>query len=239
MGDIDWKGLALVVGTGGIGQAVTERLRQCWPDLTVITAGRQNGSGQQLQLDLESDADLASLAPRLRRYEEPLRLVFNCSGRLHGPGLQPEKRLSQVTREALTEQFAINAFAPVLLAKAVEPLLKRDQPFHYASLSARVGSIGDNRSGGWYGYRAAKSAQNQLLKTLSVEWSRRWPQATVTLLHPGTTDTNLSKPFQSFVPPEKLFSPERAAEQLLTVLRGQTPAESGSFLAWDGQPIDW
>ena len=239
MGDANWKGLALIVGTGGIGEAITTALaRQC-PGLTVITAGRQGGSLQQLQLDLESDADLARLASDLQQFEQPLRLVFNCSGRLHGPGLIPEKRLSQVCRAALAEQFAINAFAPVLLAKAVEPLLERNRPFHFASLSARVGSIGDNRSGGWYSYRAAKSAQNQLLKTLSIEWNRRWPNATVSLLHPGTTDTALSKPFQSFVPPEKLFSPERAAEQLLNVLMQQTPETSGSFLAWDGQPIDW
>ena len=239
MHDDNWNGLALVVGTGGIGQAICERLQQRFPDLTLVTAGREGGSRHQVQLDLESDADLGLLAPALQQFGKPLRLVFNCSGRLHGPGLKPEKRLTQVTREALAEQFSINAFAPVLLAKAVEPLFERDRPVHFASLSARVGSISDNRTGGWYAYRAAKSAQNQLLKTLSVEWSRRWPNATVTLLHPGTTDTALSKPFQSFVPPEKLFSPERAADQLLTVLSTQTPQQSGSFLAWDGQPIDW
>ena len=239
MHDNNWNGLALVVGTGGIGQAISERLQQRFPDLTLVTAGREGGSRHQVQLDLESDADLGLLAPALQQFGKPLRLVFNCSGRLHGPGLKPEKRLTQVTREALAEQFSINAFAPVLLAKAVEPLFERDRPVHFASLSARVGSISDNRTGGWYAYRAAKSAQNQLLKTLSVEWSRRWPNATVTLLHPGTTDTALSKPFQSFVPPEKLFSPERAADQLLTVLSTQTPQQSGSFLAWDGQPIDW
>ena len=239
MHDDNWNGLALVVGTGGIGQAISERLQQRFPDLTLVTAGREGGSRHQVQLDLESDADLGLLAPALQQFGKPLRLVFNCSGRLHGPGLKPEKRLTQVTREALAEQFSINAFAPVLLAKAVEPLFERDRPVHFASLSARVGSISDNRTGGWYAYRAAKSAQNQLLKTLSVEWSRRWPNATVTLLHPGTTDTALSKPFQSFVPPEKLFSPERAADQLLTVLSTQTPQQSGSFLAWDGQPIDW
>ena len=239
MHDDNWKGLALVVGTGGIGQAICERLQQRFPDLTLVTAGREGGSRHQVQLDLESDTDLERLAPALQQFGKPLRLVFNCSGRLHGPGLKPEKRLTQVTREALAEQFSINAFAPVLLAKAVEPLFERDRPVHFASLSARVGSISDNRTGGWYAYRAAKSAQNQLLKTLSVEWSRRWPNATVTLLHPGTTDTALSKPFQSFVPPEKLFSPERAADQLLTVLSTQTPQQSGSFLAWDGQPIDW
>ena len=239
MGDTAWQGLALVVGSGGIGEAVATALEQRWPDLTVVTAGRRSNGRDQVQLDLESDADLEQLAPTLQGYGQPLRLVFNCSGRLHGPGLQPEKRLSQVTRAALSEQFAINAFAPVMLAKAVEPLLDRRHPFHFASLSARVGSIGDNRTGGWYGYRAAKAAQNQLLKTLSIEWSRRWPNATVTLLHPGTTDTALSKPFQSFVPPEKLFTPQRAAAQLLAVLAEQTPERSGSFIAWDGQLIGW
>ena len=165
--------------------------------------------------------------------------MFNCSGRLHGPGLQPEKRLQQIDRSQLEQQFGINAMAPILLAKAIEPLLQRDQPFHFASLSARVGSIGDNRTGGWYGYRAAKAAQNQLLRCLSIEWTRRWPLATVSLLHPGTTDTDLSRPFQSFVAPEKLFSPERAARQLVKVLLQQTPEHSGAFLAWDGQSIDW
>ena len=137
------------------------------------------------------------------------------------------------------ESFRINAAGPLLLAKAVEPAIRRDQPFHFASLSARVGSIGDNRSGGWYAYRSAKAAQNMMLRTLSVEWARRYPEATVTVLHPGTTDTPLSEPFQSFVPPEKLFSPKRTADYLLNVLLQQTPEQSGAFLAWDGQSIPW
>ena len=205
----------------------------------MITAGRQGPPVQELSLDLERDTDLEALTECLRAEAADVRLVVNATGRLHGPGLVPEKRLRQVERSALMEQFTINAIAPVLLARAVEPLLGRDRPFHFASLSARVGSIGDNRSGGWYSYRAAKAAQNQLLKSLSIEWRRRWPLATVTLLHPGTTDTALSKPFQTFVPPEKLFTPQRAAEQLVDVLLAQGPEDSGAFLAWDGQPIDW
>ena len=102
-----------------------------------------------------------------------------------------------------------------------------------------MGSIGDNQLGGWYAYRAAKAAQNQLLKTLAIEWSRRLPLACVTLLHPGTTATALSEPFQAGVPPERLFSPQRAAKQLLDVLETQGPVQSGSFLAWDGQSIPW
>ncbi len=234
-----WSGLALVVGPGGIGSAVAAELSRSCPELKVLTAGRHGPPACSVQLDMESDRDLDRLATTLRAEERPLRLVFNCSGRLHGPELQPEKRLQQVGRSALEQQFGINAIAPILLAKAIEPLLQRNQPFHFASLSARVGSIGDNRTGGWYGYRAAKAAQNQLLRSLSIEWARRWPLATVSLLHPGTTDTALSRPFQSFVAPEKLFSPERAARQLVEVLLQQTPAQSGAFLAWDGQSIDW
>jgi len=235
----NWSGLALVVGPGGIGSAVAAELSQSCPELKVLTAGRHGPPACSLRLDIENDRDLDRLATTLRAEERPLRLVFNCSGRLHGPELQPEKRLQQVERSALEQQFGINAIAPILLAKAIEPLLQRNQPFHFASLSARVGSIGDNRTGGWYGYRAAKAAQNQLLRSLSIEWARRWPLATVSLLHPGTTDTALSRPFQSFVAPEKLFSPERAARQLVAVLLQQTPAQSGAFLAWDGQSIDW
>ncbi|AII43437.1 hypothetical protein KR100_08695 [Synechococcus sp. KORDI-100] len=237
--DQSWTGTALVVGAGGIGSAVALELSQRFPELTVLTCGRQGPPDQDLKIDLEDDASLDHFTGALQARGDRLRLLFNCSGRLHGPELQPEKRLKQVNRRQLEQQFAINAIAPVLLARAVEPLLKRDQPFHFASLSARVGSIGDNRSGGWYGYRAAKAAQNQLLRCLSLEWSRRWPQTTVTLLHPGTTDTELSKPFQSFVPAEKLFSPQRAAGHLIDVLVRQTPETTGRFLAWDGQEIVW
>ena len=191
-------------------------------------------------MDFIDERSVAQAADIVERDGEGLDVIIVCGGVLHSPdGLRPERRLSEVRVDHLVRSFSVNAVGPLLVAKHFERLLPRRGRSVFASLSARVGSIGDNRSGGWYSYRAAKSAQNQLLKTLSIEWSRRWPNATVSLLHPGTTDTALSKPFQSFVPPEKLFSPERAAEQLLNVLMQQTPETSGSFLAWDGQPIDW
>jgi NAD(P)-dependent dehydrogenase (short-subunit alcohol dehydrogenase family) len=102
-----------------------------------------------------------------------------------------------------------------------------------------VGSIGDNQLGGWYAYRAAKAAQNQLLRTLALEWRRRRPQGCVSLLHPGTTATALSAPFQAGVPPGRLFSPERSAGQLLDVLESLGAEQTGHFWAWDGQPIPW
>ncbi len=234
-----WQGRALVVGGGGIGRSVQQELAKRCPELQVTLATRSPRSTNEWLLDLESEDSLASLSIRLSDDPQPLRLVFNATGRLHGPSIQPEKRLQHVQWHALSESFQINAAGPLLLAKAVEPFLVRNHPFHFASLSARVGSIGDNRSGGWYAYRSAKAAQNMMLRCLSLEWSRRLPMATVTLLHPGTTDTELSKPFHSFVPKGQLFTPNRAAGHLLDVLLAQTPADSGQFLAWDGQVIPW
>ena len=231
-----WRGHALVVGPGGIGQALLDALPLRAPHLRLWSAGRGRGD---LRVDLEDPASLEAFGARVARDLAPLRLVICAAGALHGEGWQPEKRLSQVNVEGLRRSFAVNAWGPLLLAQAVEAALPRDEPVHLASLSARVGSIGDNRLGGWYGYRAAKAAQNQLLRTLALEWRRRLPLACVTLLHPGTTATALSQPFQGSVPPGKLFAPERAAGHLLDVLETQTPEHSGSFLAWDGQPIPW
>lgn len=239
-----WSGRALVVGAGGIGRALAKALPRIFPDLAVTLCGRTVAGSDGWSVDLESEQSLQQLQSRLLEDTLPLRLVINASGLLHrhqptGQALQPEKRLNQVSPDALKASFSVNAMAPLLLAQAIEPCLDRSLPFHFASLSARVGSIGDNRSGGWYAYRGAKAAQNMYLRCLSLEWSRRFPRSTVLMLHPGTTDTALSKPFQSFVPPDKLFSPERAADQLIQVISAQGPAQSGAFLAWDGQSIPW
>lgn len=234
-----WKGRALVVGAGGIGRALSVELARRHPSLEVTLATRHPTTDDVWTVDLQCPDSLSKLTEQLSADSHPLRVVINATGRLHSPSYQPEKRLQHAEQSALLDSFAINAAGPLLLAKSVEPVVARDRPFHFASLSARVGSISDNRSGGWYAYRAAKAAQNMMLRCLSLEWARRLPLTTVTLLHPGTTDTALSQPFQSFVPKEKLFSPERAAGHLLDVLLHQTPTDTGRFLAWDGQDIPW
>jgi NAD(P)-dependent dehydrogenase (short-subunit alcohol dehydrogenase family) len=231
-----WEGQALVVGPGGLGRALAAELARRAPFLRVRTAGRR---GADLALDLDDDGSLERFSAMAARDLTPLRVVINTAGLLHDGPLQPEKRLCQVRRQALERSFAVNAFGPLLLAQAIEPALAKDGPVHFASLSARVGSIGDNRLGGWYSYRAAKAAQNQLLRTLAIEWQRRLPQACVTLLHPGTVATPLSAPFSGSQAPSALFTPERSASHLLDVLEGQTVAASGAFLAWDGQPVPW
>ncbi|MFY8148477.1 MAG: SDR family oxidoreductase [Prochlorococcaceae cyanobacterium] len=240
-----WQGQALVVGGGGIGSALLGALARRAPGLELHLAGRcppQAPPGIPvgwLPLDLTDDESLETFRHQARTVLPRLRLVLNTAGLLHDGPLQPEKRLAQVQRSALERSFAVNAYGPILLARAVEPCFSRGEAVHFASLSARVGSIGDNRLGGWYAYRAAKAAQNQLLRTLALEWQRRLPLACVSLLHPGTTATELSAPFRGSVPPEKLFTPERAAGQLLDVLEGLGPADSGSFRAWDGSEIPW
>ncbi len=258
----DWTGHALVVGGGGIGEALLQGLAARAPGLQLWCGQRRSplgdgaaGSGDgastaeadattpgpvhRFNLDVGDEVSLADLQQRALAQLTPLRLVIYTAGLLHDAAMTPEKRLSQVRRQQLERSFSVNAWGPLLVAQAVEAALPLDRPVLLASLSARVGSIGDNRLGGWYAYRAAKAAQNQLLTTLAIEWRRRLPQACVTVLHPGTTATALSAPFRSGVPPEKLFSPERAASQLLDVLERQSAVDSGRFLAWDGSAIPW
>lgn len=194
---------------------------------------------RMIDADLTDEADIAALATRVRERDERLHLVINAAGVLHDATLRPEKSVNELTRDALARSFALNAFAPILLGRALMPLFDRDEGSVFASISARVGSIGDNRLGGWYAYRAAKAAQNQLIRTFAIEVARRNPKACCLLLHPGTVDTPLSAPFQANVPTEKLFSVERASQQLLDIIAASTPADSGRFIAWDGSDIPW
>ena len=191
-----------------------------------------------IDADLTDDAGLAAVGDAMRAVDA-LHVVVNAAGLLHGAEVAPEKSLEQVARASLERVFALNAFAPVLLARALMPVLCRGEPAVFASLSARVGSIGDNRAGGWYAYRASKAAQNQLMRTFSIEWRRRNRLGTCLLLHPGTVDTPLSTPFQARVPADRLFDPDTAAAHLLGIIARATPADSGRFLAWDGIDVPW
>jgi NAD(P)-dependent dehydrogenase (short-subunit alcohol dehydrogenase family) len=193
-----------------------------------------------LELDVTKEASLASAVRFAAEEGASLDLVINCAGFLHRPGgPQPERRLAEVRWDWLLESFAVNAAGPLLLAKHIEPLLPRRERAVFASLSARVGSIGDNHLGGWYGYRGAKAAQNMFIRTLSIELARRARGAICVALHPGTTDTDLSRPFQGGVPPGKLFTAERAVDQLLRVIDGLVIANTGGFYGWNGEKLPW
>ena len=233
------EGLALVVGAGGIGRQIAEDLASKENNLEVILCGRKNGFKNFWELDIENENSLKDFRDKLSKSKLNLRLVLNATGRLHSEKLNPEKRLQHINKENLIESFSINAFAPILLAKTIEEFINKELEFNFASISARVGSITDNKTGGWYDYRAAKSAQNQLFKSLSIEWARKYPKAIITLLHPGTVDTNLSKPFHKFVPKDKLFSPQKTPNHIIDILQNQKKKDSGKFIAWDGKEIPW
>ncbi|MBT2785933.1 MULTISPECIES: SDR family NAD(P)-dependent oxidoreductase [unclassified Halomonas] len=236
---------ALVVGaSGGIGAAIIKQLLSSSQVGHIIAVSRQppridNPRLTYLMLDVSQERGRQALKKELAA--QPIHFFFNAIGILHDDAhrLVPEKRLDQLSAESLAHTMNINAFVPILLLAALKDSFKGSHPAVIASLSARVGSIGDNQLGGWYSYRASKAAHNMLLKTASIELKRLNKQSTVLCLHPGTTDTALSKPFQARVSDDKLFTPAFVAEQLLAVIARRTPDDSGTFWAWDGQPIDW
>ncbi|MHA6195375.1 SDR family NAD(P)-dependent oxidoreductase [Pseudomonas wadenswilerensis] len=188
--------------------------------------------------DARDEQALGRLAAGVTASCPHLHLVLSTLGILHQDGAKAEKSLAQLDLAGLQASFASNTFAPILLLKHLLPLLRKE-PATFAALSARVGSIGDNRLGGWYSYRASKAALNQLLHTASIELKRLNPAATVLILHPGTTDTELSRPFQGNVPEGKLFQTDFAARCLLELTGRLGPADSGSFRGWDGERIEW
>lgn len=235
-------GSAIVFGAGGaIGRALAARLVD-EGDYAEIHAGQRGNPGADLpgtvpfrfQLD-----DEASIAAALERLAAPPRLVVVATGLLHDEarGIIPEKSLRALDARVMAEVLAANAIGPALIAKHCLSRLPRDGRAVFAVLSARVGSIGDNRLGGWHSYRASKAALNMLVRNFAIELERSHPQAVIAALHPGTVDSRLSAPFQRGVAQGRLFSPDQVAGCLLDVLASLGPADSGGHFAWDGARI--
>jgi NAD(P)-dependent dehydrogenase (short-subunit alcohol dehydrogenase family) len=190
-----------------------------------------------LSVDVTEESSISHAATRVSDEAGELSLLVNVAGVLHGPGFGPEKRLAQIQPEALRHAFEVNAFGPLLVAKHFSQLLRHPRRAVLANLSARVGSISDNRLGGWYAYRGSKAAQNMFTKTLSIELGRIAPNAIVVGLHPGTVDTALSKPFQRNVPAKQLQSPRTAVSALLGVIDAVTANDTGKVFDFRGAEI--
>lgn len=224
--------IAVVVGSGGIGAALADALRVQAEFDEVIVLGRRSTPA----LDLLDEASVAACAAWLAA-RGSLELAIDATGILHGPGMAPEKSWRELDPAVLAQAFAINAIGPALLMKHFLPLLPRDRRALFATLSAKVGSIGDNRLGGWYAYRASKAALNQLVRTASIELRRSRPRAICVALHPGTVDTGLSAPFAKSG--LQVQPPALAAKRLLTVLAGLTVEDSGEFFDYRGERLPW
>ena len=222
---------ALVIGAGGaIGAAFVELLRADPRCGSVIALQRSSAPA----IDFARPGSVAEAAAALRA-QAPWQLLLVASGVLHGPGFSPEKRLADIDALALEQVLRINTVGPALVLRHFAPLLDRQRSL-FGVLSAKVGSIGDNRLGGWYGYRASKAALNMLLKTAAIELRRSHPGAVLAALHPGTVRSALSRPFRG---DEIGRDPAQAAAELLAVLDGLQAEDSGAFVAYDGERLPW
>ncbi|MEQ9435735.1 SDR family NAD(P)-dependent oxidoreductase [Hyphomonas sp.] len=233
---------AIIFGaSGGIGRALTTRLA-ARPDMTLVHAVSRSPVPASRKItphtaDITRETDLETLAARLKA-EGPFGLVIVATGLLSNKnGLSPEKSSRQQSLDAFEQVFRVNTFGPALVAKHMLPLMPRKGRAVFAALSARVGSISDNRLGGWHAYRASKAALNMLVRNYAIEQARINNQFIAVTLHPGTVDTGLSQPFQSNVPDAQLFTPDQSAEYLLNVLDGLTPADTGKCFDWAGKQV--
>ncbi len=221
---------ALVIGnSGALGQAFCEHLRND-PGCAGVT---ELGRATTPAVDLEEPASIAAAAQSLA-HQAPYQLIVLTSGLLHRQGVQPEKSLAALEPEALQAVFQVNALGPAMVLRDFLPLLDRKGAM--AVLSARVGSIGDNRLGGWYAYRASKAALNMLVKTAAIELARQSPHARLLSLHPGTVQSALSQPFRGAAAARPAA---QAAMELLAVIDRSLPADSGGFFSYNGERIEW
>jgi NAD(P)-dependent dehydrogenase (short-subunit alcohol dehydrogenase family) len=243
------KTAAIVVGAnGGIGYAAVQCFEKDEQIDHVFAISRSLHTGASLNdlntTWLKSDSSEQSIADICRQIGSSIfsvRYIVVATGILHNSdnGIKPEKRIESLASEALHEVFNINTFLPLQWLKGFTVLLNKNNQTNIGVLSARVGSIEDNRLGGWYSYRASKAALNMLLKTLAVEYQRRFPKTKLTSFHPGTTKTALSRPFQAGVPEHKLFTVEFVAQRLHQLLQVSPPDGELSFQDWDHKKIPW
>lgn len=224
---------ALVLGSsGGIGTQVVTLLSEMTQCGSVVGLCRSSTP----PVDLVNERSIAQATKALATQGRTFSIIFDATGALSIHNKGPEKSLSDIDPQVMAEAFAINSIGPALLFKHFAPLLVQDGKSVFATLSARVGSIGDNRLGGWYAYRASKAALNQVVKTAAIEIARKRPDAVCLALHPGTVKTALTR---AYARGRYTHSPQDAARKLLTVIDNATPEQNGQFLAYDGSAIPW
>lgn len=223
---------AIVVGaSGGIGVALADALTS-----SGYTKVHRLARSGPIACDLTDPASIAA-AVATALDGPPVTSAIIATGLLHDAGHGPEKALRELDAGWLAQQFAVNAIGPALILSHLLPKLPRDRPVRVAALGARVGSISDNRLGGWYGYRASKAALHQIVRTASIEWARSHNAGVLVALHPGTVETRLSAPFSRSTEGKRPLTPAESAAALLAVLDSLTPAESGRIFDWQGQEI--
>lgn len=232
-------------GNGGIGAALISRIRHVLPSASINATWHKappppDSVVNWSQVDLGSEKSIQQFAAQF----DQVHWIINAVGVLHQESLMPEKNLQQLDPDYFMQNMQLNALPALLLAKHFKSALRKaadtsEIDLQFTTVSARVGSIEDNRLGGWHSYRCSKAALNMAIKNISIEWRRTLPSVCVTALHPGTTNTALSAPFQRNVPDGKLFTAEKTANYLVALLSTLRAADTGKFLAYDGVEIPW
>lgn len=231
--NIQAKNIAIIGSSGAIGKAFTNLLTKKYPHANIYSFSQNN---QRYNINYSNEKSINSAA-NIASEKGLLDLVVVANGILHNNEVMPEKSLKELSKIKFNYLFNANVVIPALIAKYFLPKLNRDNTAKFAMLSAKVGSITDNQIGGWYSYRASKAALNMIIKNASIEIARRNQKAIIVGLHPGTVDSNLSKPFKHSISINKVFTPEYSVSKLLTVLEDLTPDQSGKCFAWNGEEI--
>lgn len=239
---------ALIIGAaGGIGRALLDQqiAAQAQGQIDQLFAV----SRQPKPSDIPAAVEWFQVDGTLQGYQQAfqdlesrdikLHHIISTIGWLHQGDWGPERRIEALNEAQLAEYFAVNASLPILILQALKPLLPKNEPAVVAQLGAKVASISDNHLGGWYGYRASKAALNMLFKTAAIEFKRTHKQLCLAVIHPGTTDTELSKPFQQRIADDSLFTPELSAQRILAVIANLSPEQSGGFWFWDGKALPY
>lgn len=237
---------ALILGAGAIGSAMAREINRLNPSCRIFATKRVFSptpenlpeSARILELDPKSERSWNYLVEAIKEETSVLDLVVCTFGLLHNESLKPEKKLEDITLDGLRESFTVNAFAPALAAKHLLPFLSKETPNVFGFLSAKVGSIADDHLGGWHSYRASKAALNMLVKNIAIEFQRRRLKTVALALHPGTTDSKLSRPYLG-ASGLKVWTPEETASHLLEVLEGATERQTGHFENWDGSELPY
>ena len=240
--------VAIVIGsTSRIAISLIERLTSDLSFTNIIAISRQFSDKAETSFGHKvsyfqsdySEESIGKICEQLSSHKGKKSRVFICNGILHDSHLQPEKRIEDIKPENLHKVFEVNAIIPMIWVKCLKQVLANERDCVVTVFSARIGSIEDNRKGGWYAYRASKAALNMLLKTAAIEFERVAKGTRFLVFHPGTTDTPLSKPFQKYATQNKLFKPEFAADRLLALIEGNSLDKSIQFYGWDGEEIPW
>lgn len=237
-----FKSVAIVGSSGGIGSEACRFVSERYAPENIFEFSRSGQWALEHSTKILMDiCDEASIDAAISQIPESISfdLVFVATGQLHNDaqGIMPEKALQHLSSANFLNTLQVNTVGPSLVAKSFIPKLRKDNTCIFAALSARVGSVSDNKLGGWYSYRAAKAALNMMIKSISIETSRRNKHAIIIGIHPGTVDTGLSKPFQKNIKPEKIFTPQFSVSKIFEIFENVTVDQTGCCFAWDGSVI--